>query len=99
MDVHLNPDLQAKINRWVSETGRRPDELVEDAMAGYFDELAQIREMLDSRYDAIKTDKVKLSASETRGKDPETINLSLPLLSRFPEHLQYEAAAGQQSRK
>ena len=42
MDVHLtNPDLQAKLDRWVTETGRGPDELVEDAMAGYFDELAR----------------------------------------------------------
>jgi hypothetical protein len=32
MDVHLtNPDLQAKLDRWVTETGRGPDELVEDA--------------------------------------------------------------------
>jgi hypothetical protein len=60
MDVHLtNPDLQAKLDRWVTETGRGPDELVADAMAGYFDELAQTREMLDSRYDELKSGKVK----------------------------------------
>ncbi|MEP6602038.1 MAG: hypothetical protein ABJB49_09560, partial [Nitrospirota bacterium] len=42
MEVHLtNPELQAKLDRWVTETGRGPDELVEDAMASYFDELAQ----------------------------------------------------------
>jgi hypothetical protein len=53
MDVHLtNPELQAKVHRWVSETGRGPEELVDDAMAGYFDELARTREMLDSRCDA-----------------------------------------------
>ena len=47
MEVHLNdPDLQAKIDRWVTETGRGPDELAEDAFAGYFDELAQTRETL-----------------------------------------------------
>jgi hypothetical protein len=41
MDVHLtDPDLRAKLERWATETGRRPDELVEDAMAGCFDELA-----------------------------------------------------------
>jgi hypothetical protein len=60
MEVHLNnPDLQAKINRWVTETGRGPDELVEDAVAGYFEELAQTREMLNSRYDDLKNGKVK----------------------------------------
>jgi hypothetical protein len=60
MDVHLtNPDLQAKLDRWVTETGRAPDELIEDAMAGYFDELAQTREMLNSRYDDLKSGRVK----------------------------------------
>jgi hypothetical protein len=60
MDLHLsNPDLQAKIDRWVAETGRAPDELVEDAMAGYFEELTQTREMLNSRYDDLKSGRVK----------------------------------------
>jgi hypothetical protein len=60
MDVHLtNPDLQAKLDRWVTETGRGPDELVEDAMAGYFDELARTCEMLNSRYDDLKSGRVK----------------------------------------
>lgn len=58
--MHLNnPDLQAKLDRWVTETGRGADELVEDAMAGYFDELAQTREMLNSRYDDLKSGRVK----------------------------------------
>jgi hypothetical protein len=65
MEVHLsNPELQAKIDRWVSETGRPADELVEDAMAGYFGELVQVRELLDSRYDDIKGGKVQLMDGE-----------------------------------
>jgi hypothetical protein len=60
MDVHLtHPDLQAKLDRWVTETGRGPDELIEDAMAAYFDELAQTREMLNNRYDDLKSGRVK----------------------------------------
>jgi len=60
MDLHLNnPDLEAKLHRWASETGRGPDELVEDAMAGYFDELARTGEMLDRRYDDLKSGRVK----------------------------------------
>ncbi|HUA82248.1 MAG TPA: hypothetical protein VMB85_00195 [Bryobacteraceae bacterium] len=60
MDVHLtNPDLQAKLDRWVAETGRGADELVEDAMVGYFEELARTRAMLDSRYDDLKSGRVK----------------------------------------
>jgi hypothetical protein len=60
MEVHLNnPDIQAKIDRWVAETGRGPAELIEDAVAGYFVELNQTREMLTSRYDDLKSGKVK----------------------------------------
>jgi hypothetical protein len=55
-----NPELQAKVEQWMSETGRPAEELVEDAMVGYFDELAQVRQTLDSRYDDIKSGKVKL---------------------------------------
>jgi hypothetical protein len=33
--------------------------LVEDAMAGYFEELTQTREMLNSRYDDLKSGRVK----------------------------------------
>jgi hypothetical protein len=60
MDVRLkNPEIQAKIDRWVTETGRGPDELIEDAVAGYFEELGQTREMLNSRYDDLKSGRVK----------------------------------------
>jgi hypothetical protein len=55
-----NPELQIKLQRWVTETGRPAEELVENVMAGYFDELADTRERLDSRYDDIKNGKVKL---------------------------------------
>jgi predicted transcriptional regulator len=59
MEVHFTPDLQAKIDQLVIETGRAPDKLLEDAMAGYVAELVQTREMLDSRYDDLKSGRVK----------------------------------------
>ena len=59
MEVHLSAELQAKIDQWVSETGRPVEELIEDAFAGYVPELAQTREMLDSRYDDLKSGRVK----------------------------------------
>ena len=60
MDVRLNnPEIQAKLDRWVAETGRGPDELIEDAMAGYFEELTRTRETLNSRYDDLKSGRVK----------------------------------------
>jgi hypothetical protein len=59
MEVHFAPDLQAKIDQLVIETGRAPDKLLEDAMAGYVAELVQTREMLNSRYDDLKSGRVK----------------------------------------
>jgi hypothetical protein len=59
MEVHFTPDLQAKIDQLVVETGRAPDKLIEDAMAGYVPELAETREMLNSRYDDLKSGRVK----------------------------------------
>jgi hypothetical protein len=59
MEVHFAPDLQAKIDELVTETGYAPDKLVADAMAGYVAELAATREMLNSRYDDLKSVRVK----------------------------------------
>lgn len=59
MEVHLSPELEAKLNQVAKETGRAADDLVQDAMAGYFEELAQVRGTLDRRYDDIKSGRVK----------------------------------------
>jgi predicted transcriptional regulator len=59
MEVRFAPELQAKIDQLVIETGRAPNELIGDAMAGYVAELAEAREMLDGRYDDLKSGRVK----------------------------------------
>jgi hypothetical protein len=59
MEVHFAPDLQAKIDQLVLDTGHAPEKLLADAMAGYVVELAETREMLNSRYDDLKSVKVK----------------------------------------
>jgi predicted transcriptional regulator len=59
MEVHFSPDIEARLNQLAAETGRAKDEFVQDAMAGYFDELAQVRETIDRRYDDIKSGRVK----------------------------------------
>jgi len=64
MEVHFTPDIEARLNQLVTETGRAKEEFVQDAMAGYFDELVRVREKLDSRYDDIKSGKVKLIPGE-----------------------------------
>jgi len=59
MEVHFAPELQAKIDQLVADSGRAPEKLLEDALAIYLDEVAATREMLDSRYDDLKSGKVK----------------------------------------
>jgi predicted transcriptional regulator len=58
MEVHVKPEVQAKLDQMVRESGRPGDELVEEAIIGYFDELAYTREMLDRRYDDLESGRV-----------------------------------------
>jgi hypothetical protein len=59
MEVHFTPETEAKLAELAAATGRPPDDLVQDAIVGYYDELMQAREMLDSRYDDLKSGRVK----------------------------------------
>ena len=58
MVVRLKPETESRLQELAATTGRAPDELVEDAMAGYLAELARARNMLDSHYDDIKSGRV-----------------------------------------
>ncbi len=64
MEVQFEPDVQAKLEQMARESGRAAIELVRDAVAGYLDEVAGTRDMLNSRYDDIKSGKVKLMDGE-----------------------------------
>jgi predicted transcriptional regulator len=59
MEVHLRPETESRLQELAAKTGRAPDDLVEDAMAGYLQELAQVRAMLDTRYDDLNSGVVK----------------------------------------
>ena len=59
MELRLEPVLAAKVDQWSAETGRPAGELVEDAIAGYFSELGELRSMLDRRYDDIAAGRVE----------------------------------------
>jgi predicted transcriptional regulator len=59
MEIRLKPDLAAKVEKLSAESGRPAGEIVEDAFAGYFDEIAEIRQMLDSRFDDLASGRVR----------------------------------------
>jgi predicted DNA-binding protein len=58
MVVHLKPETESRLKELAATTGRAPDDLVEDAMSGYLAELSEVRNMLDGRYDDIKSRRV-----------------------------------------
>jgi hypothetical protein len=58
MEVHFAPELQAKIDQLVAESGRAPEKLLEDAVVAYVAEFTGTHEMLDSRYDDLKSGRV-----------------------------------------
>ena len=59
MEVRLKPETESRLNELAARSGRPTDELVEDAMAGYLREAAEVRGLLDNRYDEIKSGHVK----------------------------------------
>jgi hypothetical protein len=60
MEMHFTPHVQAELDQLVLVTGCSPETLVNDLLAGYFSEQAEVRHTLDSRYDDIKSGRVKL---------------------------------------
>jgi len=59
MEVQFTPETEKKLKELAAQSGRRTDDLVEDATAGYVDELVKVREMLNNRYDDLKSGRVK----------------------------------------
>ncbi len=59
MEVHLTAETESRLSGLASQSGRATDDLVEDALAGYLAEVAEMRETLDGRYDDIKSHRVK----------------------------------------
>ena len=64
MEVQLTSDVQARLDQLSVETGRPREDFVSDALAGYFEELAQLRTLLDDRYDDLKAGRMGLVSAE-----------------------------------
>lgn len=54
MEVHFSPELQAKLTRSAAQQGRNPDELVQDVLAGYFEEEARFVEAVQRGEEALE---------------------------------------------
>ena len=65
MEVHFAPETEKKLKDLAAQSGcKTADELVQDVIEGYFEELAQTRTMLNSRYDDLKSGRVKVIDGE-----------------------------------
>jgi predicted DNA-binding protein len=56
MEVRLRPETESRLQELASQSGRPASDLVEDAMAAY---LQEVGEMLDTRYDDLKSGRVR----------------------------------------
>jgi predicted transcriptional regulator len=59
MEVHLTPDTAEKLKDLAATSGRAAEDIVEDALAEYLEEVASARKTLDSRYDDLQSGRVK----------------------------------------
>jgi len=58
MEVRLEPVLQAKLEQMALQSGRPGSEILEDALLGCFDEVAQTRALIERRFDDLENGKV-----------------------------------------
>ena len=59
MEVHVTPETAKKLKDLAATSGRAPDDIIEDALAGYLEEVTSVRKTIDSRYDDLKSGRVK----------------------------------------
>lgn len=59
MNVHVTPETAKKLKDFAATSGRAPEDIVEDALAGYLEEVVSVRKTLDSRYDGLQSGRVK----------------------------------------
>lgn len=71
MSLEIKPSQEAKIAALAAKTGRDKAEILAEVIDSYFDELADVRQMLDQRYDQFKAGIVKELTPEELREDIE----------------------------
>lgn len=65
MQVNLKSETESRLIQLASKSGCATDDLVEDALQAYLAEVDALGEMLDGRYEDIKSGRVKPIDGET----------------------------------
>ncbi len=64
MEVRIPPELEARLDKLAAESGQPKEKLIQDAMSAYLDDIGEVRKMLESRYNDLKSGRVKPIAGE-----------------------------------
>jgi predicted DNA-binding protein len=59
MEIHLESDLESRLKEHAEQSGSTPDEFVAGLVEGYFEEVAQLREMVERRWEAYQSAETK----------------------------------------
>lgn len=59
MEILLSPKDQTRLAELAERTGRSESEIVQQVIGSYLDNVLDVREILDRRYDDIKSGRVK----------------------------------------
>lgn len=59
MELRFKPETEARLHEMAQQSGRPLEDVVEDALSGYFAEAAELHATLDRRYQEIKSGAVK----------------------------------------
>jgi hypothetical protein len=83
MEIRFKLETESRLYELASRSGRPTDEVVDDAMAGYLAEVAEVRNTLDSCYDDIRSSRVKPLDGESffeglRQREDELLKQPLP---------------------
>lgn len=83
VEVHFTPETEKKLTDLAAQSGRGTDEILQDELAGYFDEVIETRETLDSRYDDLKSGRAEPIDGEQffenlRRREDELLNRHSP---------------------
>jgi predicted DNA-binding protein len=68
MEVRVRAETAKRLHDLAAASGRTASEIVEDALAGYLEEVASVGKTLDSRYDDLKSGRVKPIDGETQSR-------------------------------
>ncbi|HEY7792012.1 MAG TPA: hypothetical protein VIC33_15970 [Vicinamibacterales bacterium] len=59
MELQVSPATAKKLHDLAASSGRAVNDIIEDALAGYLEEVSAVRQTLDRRYGDLKNGRVK----------------------------------------